>query len=78
MAFGARWIPHLVHCIGDLLDGGIEIGCDLIFARGEQRGLGKADSEAARRHLERQAAALDLLLQCLGQNRQQVRDSFNP
>ena len=63
MAFGAGRIPHLVHGVGDLLDGGIEIGRDLIFAGRKQRGLGEADGEAARGHVEGQAAALDLWLQ---------------
>ena len=47
MSFGARRIPHFIHGVGDLLDGGIEIVRDLIFARWKQRGLRKTDREAA-------------------------------
>jgi hypothetical protein len=65
MAFGAHRIGNLVHGVGDLLDGGIEIGRDLIFARRKQRGLGEANGEATRGHVQGQAAALDFLLQGL-------------
>ena len=65
MAFGAHRIRELVHGVGDLLDGGIEIGRDLIFAGRKQRGLGEADGEAARGHVQGQPAALDLWLQGL-------------